>query len=266
MVFEPNENSRDQQDVRREVREFFQNCAEHYATEREHLPYFRAQLGIVSKMLAGKSGRVLDIGCAAGGEIARLRGLGFSVIGIDLVPQMLRLAHSRFACDSEVHFCQADIDHLPFLSGSMDHVVCLGVFEFISDYRAAIEEICRVLRPGGTAVFAIPTAISAYVSWERSATLLLAPPWRLAKRLLGVRRVSPGTALQRNLCVPWRYRALLKQHGLEPQESRYSNYFIYALDRFPKLNVRVAELLEPLASIPLLRYGASVYLISARKL
>jgi hypothetical protein len=57
---------------------------------------------------------------------------------------------------------------------------------------------------------------------------------------------------------------MLGNYGMEPQQFRYSNYFIYPLDRIPKLNEKVAQILEPLASVPLLRYGASVHLVSVR--
>jgi SAM-dependent methyltransferase len=255
-----------EQAVKQHSREIFEEWADHYATERECLPYFRAQLDIVLEMLAGGSGRVLDIGCAAGGEIVDLRARGFSVVGIDMAPSMLQFAHQRFAGDRQVQFSLADIDHLPFPSGSMDHVVCLGVFEFIPDYRTAVQEIRRVLRPGGTAVFAIPSAISQYAIGDRLANFLVAPLWRLAKRLMGRKSAPPESAFRRNLCVPWRFRALLRQHGLEPLQSRYSNYFIYPLDRFPKFNVKVADFLEPLASVPLVRHGACVYLVSSRNI
>ena len=142
-------------DEKGQVCEIFERWADHYATERERTPYFRAQLAIVISMLAGESGRILDIGCAAGGEIPELRARGFSVVGIDISPHMLEFARYRFASDPQVTFCLADTDRLPFLTQSMDHVICLGVFEFLPNYHAAVQEIHRVLRPGGLAIFAI---------------------------------------------------------------------------------------------------------------
>src|SRR3974390_2891953 len=140
-------------DPKQLVCEAFEKSAEHYATERERTPYFQAQLSIVYSMLAGEHGRILDIGCAAGGEIPEFLRRGFSVIGIDLSSRMLEFARQRFAGDREVQFCRADVERLPFSSQSMDHVVCLGVFEFLQDYSPALKEIHRVLRPGGLAAF-----------------------------------------------------------------------------------------------------------------
>jgi ubiquinone/menaquinone biosynthesis C-methylase UbiE len=249
------------------VSEIFGNSVDHYATERERTPYFQAQLAIVYAMLAGEHGRILDLGCAAGGEIPELRRRAFSVIGIDLSLRMLEAARRRFADDSEVQFCQADVEKLPFSSQSMDHVVCLGVFEFLPGYESALNEIHRVLRPGGLAVLAIPSGISLYNLSDRLVSVSVGPVWRAFKSM--ILRKHPRAPLvptvHRNLCVPWKFRTLLRKHGFEPGRSRSSNFFVYPLDRFPDLNIRVAAALEPLASIPLLRFAASVYLVSARK-
>jgi ubiquinone/menaquinone biosynthesis C-methylase UbiE len=252
---------------KQQVTEVFEDCADHYATEREHTPYFRAQLAIVHSMLAGERGRLLDIGCAAGGDIPGYRTRQFSVVGIDLAPRMLEFARQRFAGDSAVHFCRADVEHLPFANQSMDHVVCLGVFEFLHDYNTALAEIHRVLRPGGLAIFAIPSAISLYNVTFVLAGATIRPLWRGLKRLMGRPAAAPSARsdVHRNLCVPWKYRALLRQYGFAPVLQRYSNLFVYPLDRFPKLDQRVVAALEPLCSVPLLRCAGSVYMVSARK-
>jgi ubiquinone/menaquinone biosynthesis C-methylase UbiE len=252
--------------LKQQACEAFNDRAEHYALERGRLPYFQAQLKIFMAMLAGEHGRVLDIGCAAGVEIPLLTNQGFAVIGIDLSPTMLGFAQRRFAGTSDVQFCRADIEQLPFASESMDHVVCLGVLEYLPGYSAALTEIKRVLRPRGLAIIAIPSRISLYNISTQIVDNTLRPLVRTAKRIVRKKGNNPEReSLRRNLCVPWDFRSLLRQHGLQPEHSRYSNFFIYPLDRFPKLHVDVAAVLEPLASIPGLQYAASVYLVSARK-
>lgn len=253
-------------EIKRQACEAFNDRAEHYALERERLPYFQAQIELVLAMLVGERGRILDIGCAAGGEIPMLQSRGFSVVGIDLSPVMLAFARRRFADTCEVLLCRADIERLPFASQSMDHVVCLGVLEYLSDYSLALAEINRVLRPGGLAILALPSRISLYNISDQLVDHSLRPIVRAAKRIVGQKtKIQAGEPLRRNLCVPWKFRAVLRQHGFNPERSRYSNFFIYPLDRYPKIHVAVAAALEPLASIPLLRNAASVYLVSARK-
>jgi ubiquinone/menaquinone biosynthesis C-methylase UbiE len=255
------------EEQKQQVCEVFEDWADHYAHQRERTSYFRAQLAIVLSMLAGEHGRILNIGCAAGGDIPEYRSRQFSVVGVDLAPRMLEFARQRFADDANVHFCRADVEHLPFADNSMDHVVCLGVFEFLPGYEAAVSEIHRVLRRGGLAVFAIPSRISLVALSERLANATIGPIWRGAKRMCRRERAigNGRQAVHRNPCVPWRYRALLKQHGLLPERQAYSNMFIYPLYRFPRLDERVCAALEPLCSIPLLRCAASVYMVSARK-
>jgi ubiquinone/menaquinone biosynthesis C-methylase UbiE len=244
----------------------FEEWAEHYDTDRVRTPYFQAQLRIALSMLGDSSGRVLDIGCAAGGEVAELRARKFSVVGIDISPQMLLFAHRRFADDPHVHFCRADAERLPFKSQSMDHVMCLGVFEFLPDHAAAAREIYRVLRPGGMAVFAIPTSVSLYALSDRLVAHSVGPMWRRLKRLLGGKSIPEGFGFERNLCVPWRFRSLLREVGFDPQRSAYSNFFVYPLDRVSEnLNMRGAAMLEPLRYVPLLRWAGAVYMVSARK-
>jgi SAM-dependent methyltransferase len=244
----------------------FDDSADHYATDREKTPYFRAQLAIVMAMLANETGTILVVGCAAGGELPELRARKFDIVGIDLSPRMLGFARTRFAGDPGVRFCRADIECLPFADGSFDHVICLGVFEFLPDYGRSLAEIYRVMRSGGLAIFAIPSRISLYNVTDLLVKKTIRPLWVPAKRILFHAEPSSSVpAVRRNLCVPWSFRRLLKQHGFDPARDGYSNFFIYPLDRFPPLDERIAAVLEPLCWVPVLRCAASVYLVAARK-
>ena len=248
--------------------DIFEDCAAHYATERERTPYFQAQLKIVESMLDGaKGGRLLDVGCAAGGEIPTFRAHNFSVVGVDIAPRMLQYARQRFVNDPGVEFFRGDVDRLPFGNHSMDYVVCLGVFEFLANYEPAVVEIGRVLRPGGVAIFAIPSRVSQCEIAERLLAASISPVWRGIKWLL--RKPTPppiGPVFRRNPCVPWKFRSLLKRNGFETRKDHYSNFFLFPFNRIPALDARVANRLEPLCSIPFLRTLASVYMISALKL
>lgn len=51
---------------------------------------------------------------------------------------------------------QADLTGLPFADGGFDLVLSSHVLEHIPDDRAALAELARVLRPGGTAILTVP--------------------------------------------------------------------------------------------------------------
>lgn len=256
----------DQENIQRgKVLGVFEDLAVHYATERAELPYFQAQMEAVMAMLAGKAGNVLVIGCAAGGEIGPLRNQGFQVVGVDYAPTMLKLALPKFASDLNVTFGQADIENLPFLDASFDHVVCLGVLEFISSHETAAREMFRIMKPGGTAVIAVPSRISLYNMTFLVGSGVIGSVWRPIKRLFRGPVQQQGSPVYRNLCTPWSLRSVLKRCGFTPVKSAYANLFVFPLDRFPQLEVKVVAFLEPLCSVPVIQMLGSVYLVSSRK-
>lgn len=85
--------------------------------------------------------------------LAMLRQLEFAgkVVGLDLSARMLAVARRRTRQHpDQVALVRQDASKLPFASGSFDAVTSLEAFEFLSDQRAALAEMIRVLRPGGT--------------------------------------------------------------------------------------------------------------------
>lgn len=246
----------------------FDSLVDEYANDREKMPLFREQIEFMDSAFKGDSGRILDLGCAAGSEVRNLKDHGFRVIGVDLSLRMLERAQNRFSREPGTWFCRADAELLPFRSQSVDGVVCLGLLEYLEDYGPTIAEIHRVLRDNARAVFAIPTRWSAFMMGQRIAESTVAPVWRYAKHLL---RPNPVAGLvvpphRRTLCVPGQFRNMLQRSGFRVEASRFSAYLLYPFDRFPALNFKLARLLQPLCRVPLLRNGATVYMVAARKI
>lgn len=91
-------------------------------------------------------GTVLDVGCGGGEQLTRLRDAGCRAIGLELSPESAR------ACRTMGHpVIIARAESLPFRSNSCHGVLCKVVIPY-TDERLAIEEIGRVLAPGGVAV------------------------------------------------------------------------------------------------------------------
>jgi SAM-dependent methyltransferase len=65
---------------------------------------------------------------------------------------------------------EADVTRLPFSDESFDMVICIHVLEHVPDDRAAIGELYRALRPGGTAVVQVPPSDLAETREDPSIT------------------------------------------------------------------------------------------------
>lgn len=96
--------------------------------------------------------RALDVGCGTGALAQRLAAAGYDVTGIDPSRGMLDVAAERAP---QVTTRQASATDLPFDDDSFDLVYSVATFHHIAAadaVRAALREIARVARPGGTIV------------------------------------------------------------------------------------------------------------------
>lgn len=98
-----------------------------------------------------RTARIIDYGCGYGRSTALAAGLGFTdVEGVDPAPALIdraRREHPRLTFT-----VQDDPPHLPYADGSADAILLVAVLTCIpadDDQRALIDELSRVLRPGG---------------------------------------------------------------------------------------------------------------------
>ena len=103
---------------------------------------------------AGGHGPVLDIGAGTGLVAEKLRAAGISpVIGCDISDEMLQVARAKGVYQDAVY---GDVlAGLPFPNGSMQGVVSAGTFTLGHVGPQALEEVVRVLHPGGLAVVSV---------------------------------------------------------------------------------------------------------------
>lgn len=115
-------------------------------TEGADVEYADQLLPLAARHLAGAT-RVLDLGCGEG-QVARLaaeRGAR-QVVGVDASAAQIREAHRRGGGPAYV---RAAAVALPLASGMFDAVVSCLVLEHVADLDGALDEVSRVLRPGG---------------------------------------------------------------------------------------------------------------------
>ncbi len=123
---------------------------------------------------------VLDVACGPGNvtrSLARGVGGGGLVVGTDAAPGMLARAVTDTDAEN-VGYVRADVAALPFTDASFDAVCCFGALYLFDDPWAALDEMTRVLRPGGRI---------AILTTRRPRVPLAGLPLAVASELTGVR-------------------------------------------------------------------------------
>lgn len=138
----------------------------------------------------GARSPMLDAGCGTGLNLATLPP---GSVGIDLNPRNIALVRARLPGHVAV---EGDIEDMPFADATFASVVCTEVLEHVPHPESALDEIHRVLRPGGVLIGSVPA---------RSAI------WRL--RFLS--STCPGDEPFHNEYQPDEVRAMLHPFNVE---------------------------------------------------
>ncbi len=118
--------------------------SQRYRSHR-HLPPW------IASMQPGRS--VLEVGCGIGLDSFRMAQAGLDVTAVDLTGVGVATAHQRFARTASAgRFAVADAGDLPFRGDAFDYVYSFGVLHHAADTRRCVDEVHRVLRPGGAAL------------------------------------------------------------------------------------------------------------------
>ncbi|SIO84833.1 class I SAM-dependent methyltransferase [Nocardiopsis sp. JB363] len=101
------------------------------------------------RLCARARGRVLEVAVGSGHNLPYYPG-GVELSGVDLSPEMLARARERATRSGlQVDLREDDAQDLGFADSDFDTVVCALAFCVIPDQRRALEQMRRVLRPGG---------------------------------------------------------------------------------------------------------------------
>ncbi len=139
---------------RRYVRTLFATIADRYDLITVLLSYGRDRAWkqrLVRLAAPSPGARALDLATGTGDIAFALHQLGGQVVGLDLTRRMIELAVAKASTRGPA-FLVGDMQALPFPSGSFDLVTTGYGLRNVPDLPGAIDEILRVLRPGGQAV------------------------------------------------------------------------------------------------------------------
>jgi 2-polyprenyl-3-methyl-5-hydroxy-6-metoxy-1,4-benzoquinol methylase len=103
--------------------------------------------------------RALDVGCSPGWIVQSLQHRFRELIGVDV--QRDSLAQTLASAAGKLpRLVAGDAAHLPFSSERFDVVIYAQVYEHVPDQQAVVDEIWRVLRPGGVCFFSGPNRLA----------------------------------------------------------------------------------------------------------
>ncbi|GAB2663580.1 class I SAM-dependent methyltransferase [Flavihumibacter cheonanensis] len=147
-----------------------QNWSTHF--ELYFLPLYKKAL---QELEISPDTMLLDAGCGSGMFSSMAIDAGAQVIGIDAAPGLLELARQR---NPQNNFMEEDLEAMPFASNSFHVVTGFNSFQYAGNFRQALSEAHRVLKPGGTLVLAIwdKPANSDGTDVLKAISTLLPPP------------------------------------------------------------------------------------------
>ena len=145
---------------------------------------------------------VLDAGAGFGRHAFEIARRGANIVALDYMADEVTVTRGTFGAMVEmgeipearyVGALQGDATRLPFATGSFDRVITSEVLEHIQNDVAAISELVRVLKPGGTFAATVPTWYPEKINW------LLSDEYHAPKSVGGHVRIYSATELKAKL-------------------------------------------------------------------
>jgi SAM-dependent methyltransferase len=232
----------------------------------------QAALAWIDALDLRRGANVLEVGCGAGWATLELARRGFAVQSTDSSADMVSLA-SRVVADGghgdDVAVHVADVHDLPHADGCFELVVALGVLPWLHSPQRALEQIGRVLAPGGHAIVSADNRLRLNGLVEPAESPLVVLPkygWRAVRRLRGQRRTGAASRLHE----PARVDRWLVAAGLEPERRTTVGFGPFTVFWRPVLpdrtGIRLHRALGRGAEQrPRLRRHGWHYLVSARR-
>ncbi len=161
----------DEGTIRKWKQDYYQPISERF--------YDAAVPRLLTRMGAKPGDRVLDGGCGTGVHSVRAARFGCRTMGVDLSNAMLNVARENAheaGLSNQINFQQEDLTTLSLETESFDHVFSWGVIIHIPDIGKGLEQLVRVLKPGGSLGLYVTNRGALDHKIERVARKLLGKP------------------------------------------------------------------------------------------
>ena len=183
------------------------------------LQYGRWRRFLISRLVLAPDASVLDV-CTGTGLVAIeiAQDTGSRVVGVDLSEAMIKEAnrnrHTK-GMAMRVQLVTGRAESLPFADDSFDTVVFTFLLRYVEDPQATLQELARVLRPGGQMAsleFFVPQSPVWYGLWLMHTRLVMP---------FGTRFLSPGWRAVGSFLGP-SISAFYREHSLEDLKRMWS--------------------------------------------
>jgi SAM-dependent methyltransferase len=221
----------------------------------------------------GAGERLLDLGCGGGRHAFEAARRGARVVALDADAAEVRAVRDTLAAmvvagqlgaDGGAGVVRGDALALPFADGAFDRVIAAEVLEHIPDDAAAMAELARVLRPGGTMAVTVPRLGPEVLNWALSEQYHDVPGGHvriyrrstLVRRLrrAGLRPVASHHAHALHSPYWWLRCWVGPRRDTHPLVRAYHRLLVWDIVKAPRLT-RVAErLLNPVVGKSLVVY------------
>lgn len=211
--------------------------------------------------------RVLDMGCGAGRHAFELYRRGADVVALDQNTSDLAevavmfeamVAEGQVPTGSSAATVEGDALALPFDDGEFDRIIAAEILEHIPDDRTAMEELFRVLKPGGVLAVTVPRWFAEKVNWALSDAyhevegghVRIYKESELRGRLEDVGFVVDGRSFAHALHSPywWLKCAVGVDNDTHPLVTAYHRVLVWDIMKAPALTRAADRLLNPVVA------------------
>lgn len=135
----------------------FDRAAEFYDATRGYPPGVDAQLrdALAARVGLSTTARILEPAIGTGRIALPFLWAGYNYTGVDLSRPMMLALRAKLGVQSwRARLIQGDVMRLPFGSGMFDAAIMVHILHLVDDWSVVLDEVVRVLRPGGAIVIA----------------------------------------------------------------------------------------------------------------
>lgn len=220
--------------------------------------------------------RLLDLGCGFGRHAFEALRRGGRVVACDMAfPELEQVVGTAEAMrgageigpDLLCASVNGDGTRLPFADNSFDRIIASEVMEHVPDDLCALEELTRVLRPGGTIAITIPAWFPEKVCWKITdqyhapfvpgGHVRIYTEEELRRKMRGAGLVPGGSHLAHALHAPywWLRCAVGPKNDTNPLVKAYTKLLEWDIMSAPRITRVTEKLLNPILGKSLVVYA-----------